>query len=255
VFPILGRSGRLLSAPGEGLRMAVGAEKSEVLESVVQPLTVDVVDDKPQGLALPCAVEPAEEAALLNAAIDQRTAELRSVEACGAGWKHDEHVLSLLPRRLTTAVMRLPEEVAGVDPGAPNPACQVRVLPAGRRDAKPSKHAGDRCRHGNGRSKVGVAVDATGRLVRVRGVHGPSSKPGSHVPADARRDFDAQPREQVGHAEGLLCQRSDLRPVISASFCHAVMISSRYDEKRCEKRGCGQVSGRCRRPRCAAEVG
>src|SRR5947209_13205557 len=109
---ILGRAIDLSSAPSRRLGMAVRTEESEVLEPIVEPISIDVVDDQSQRVPLPAAVASAHETVFGDSTGDHRSAKPGSAHPVGARWQNNENLAWWpSPTRRPPPLMRLPKEM------------------------------------------------------------------------------------------------------------------------------------------------
>lgn len=117
------------SAPCARNRMAVGAQQSQVLTSVVAPVAVDVVDLQGHGLPVPLGRSPARVAELGDADLTQGPAEQHAPGATPTIMA-DQDMRCILPRRRARLVplMCLAEKMGRVHALFRDPATQHASL-------------------------------------------------------------------------------------------------------------------------------
>src|SRR4051812_35997818 len=113
---MLCRSRRALATPGRGLGVAVRAQPPEVLEAVVEPVTVDVVDHEGQRGAAPLRLTAAVCADLRYPEVLQCSTQMSCLRSIRSGRQNDQHVCWIPSTRGSLPpVVRPTGEVGGVD--------------------------------------------------------------------------------------------------------------------------------------------
>jgi len=198
-----GSSRRRPATPGSRLRVAVRTEEAQILQPVVEPVPVYVIDDEPQRTTTPLRFASTFGAALADSTGDESAPKQRRLRAKRPLRQNDEDLRWVTaPRRWLAAKVGLAEEMAGVESRPSYSAHEMRVRPAAKWCVDLPQHVSQRHRASDSGGQVFVGIPMAWRMGPVTPVDAPTFEA---CPPSAARElisFEAQQGQELGHVRG-----------------------------------------------------
>jgi hypothetical protein len=108
--------------------MTVGTKEADVLQSIVEPIAADVINNEAQRLAEPRSVAATDGTHLGDTRSHHRPAQPVRLLSARSGWKDYENLLGRKAtgiRSAASATVRLAREMAGIEASCANAAGEI----------------------------------------------------------------------------------------------------------------------------------